>query len=378
MAKGSSLPLLVPETQIDRGGFGAIFPDPRNLSQCIKVFKDPVLGDDAKMLGRLVDVARWARPSVAHTLTTRFAWPLELFGSEEQVNGYVMPLAPESAKFQLKTVGQTQSKYLQAMYLFDADYWNKPAVRSQPPTLTAGDRIEILLDLHYALHVLHQNGLVYGDISSKNVIIRMGERPGVFLFDSDSISTVSKRAESPLVTPGWETPETLGPLEIDRSRFALFVLRLLQEKLQAFPHDGNFADFEARFGGKIANSCASLFESGAAEDLDGLMRLLRSRRDPNRARAAISSAAESGFAKFVLREAEHAISSEDHRILQSAHNQSLYEDVIEGLAGAKRRQAAKRETLQRSGFTLDVSPTFTLAQPPGTEELIKDLKFISN
>lgn len=373
MAKVETLPLLDPDTSFGVGGFGSLYTDPRNPTQCIKVLKSPLLGEDATALGRLVDVARWARPSVAHILKTRFAWPLEIFGSESEVKGYVMPLAPASTNFELNTLGRTQTKTLQAKFICDADYWNSAAIRSQPPPLSVGDRIEIILDLYYSLQVLHQNGLVYGDISSNNIAIRVEDWPGVFLFDADSISTVSRRSASPLITPGWETADGLGPLEIDRARFSLFVIRILQQKSQAFPEGDQLRIFGGSFGTDLADSCATLYRTGSAEELDLLIQALRRRRDVTRADAALKRAEESGFARFVLREAEHARTREDQRLLDIANNQVMYEAVVEGTAGQKRRDAASRETLQRSGFVLDVTPTFSLPEPPKTAKDLEDL-----
>ena len=375
MATIESLPLLDPQTIIGRGGFGELFPDPRDNTRCIKVLKNPLTGLSAAGIIRLVNVLKWACPSDALILTTRFAWPVEVFGTSDAVVGFTMPRSPSSTRFSLTAGRRTSEQDLQAKYLMDDGYWRSAAISSPKPAFSTGDRIEIFLDLAYSVVVLHRNGLSYGDISSNNIAIRAEETPGVFLFDADSIVPVKERAASPLLSPGWEVGDALDPLEIDRARMALFALRLFVEQPTATTTPDSLAAVEALLSSGVSHTIENAFASGGDREFDDLLKALRARRDPARARSAFDAAVDSRFAKWVIRESEHATHAADHRLVDEAANQLLVEHAIASVAGHRRRSKISRDKLSRSSFLLDLPPVISLPNPPKTEAALKELVY---
>lgn len=371
MSTHLSLPVLDPDDKIGGGSFGDVFPDPNDPDRCIKHFKSPLDAEASRQLIRLVDVVRWARPSDAETLTTRFAWPLEVFGDPTSLVGFAMPRLPDTAKFKLVSL-RTSIKDLQAKYLMDASFWQRPTTQSPPPYVSPGDRLEIVLDLAHALQVLHDNALCYGDISANNIAVDLGARPRVFLFDADSILTVTERARNPLVSPGWDTPNGLDPIEIDRSRFSLFVVRIFSEELNATPSTVNANKLNKSIIGLLP-VLDELFTSGTADSFDEAREALRSLRSPDAARSAFDTAVQSEFARRVLAERIHATELSDKKLVELAENQIFYETAYTGMTGRGRRQGIQRDKLQRSGFRLDVPPSAVPTHAPRTETDLKNL-----
>lgn len=375
MATVEALPVLDPDTIFGRGGFGELYADPRDLQRCIKVLKSPLTGDTARQILRLVDIAKWATPSDLKSLTSRFAWPIEVFGSKSAISGFTMPRSPASTRFELTAGRNTQTRDLQAKFLMDSAYWKSTAITSPAPDFSTADRIEVLLDLFHCILVLHRNGLTYGDISSNNVAIRNEALPGVFLFDADSITVPTERARQPIVSPGWEVPAGLSPLEIDRARLALFAIRLFTEQPSVFATDEALRDVASRTNEKLASALKDLFSDGSAQSIDSVGRSLAALRDKERGAAAFDAAVESGFASWVLRESAHATGAAEKKWVALAESQVLFEHSVRGMSGRQRRSTAYREKLQRSHFVLDVPPIASLQDPPGSVEELKDLIF---
>ena len=373
MATVETLPILDPDSVFGRGGFGELYSDPRDPLRCIKVLKSPLVGEEAHQLLRLVDVVKWAAPSDVETLTSRFDWPVEAFGSKSSIVGFTMPRAPESTRFELAAGRHTKMQDLQAKFLMDASYWRSSAISSAEPHFSTADRVEILLDLIQCVLVLHRNGLTYGDISSNNVAIRAESSPGVFLFDADSITVPSERVKRPIVSPGWEVPDGLGPLEIDLSRVALFAVRLLEERPSVYVTDDVLRGVADRTNGALAHALKDLFVVGEANSIDVVKECLIELRDARRGAEAFNNAVESGFASWVLRESAHAVSAAEKKWVALAESQVLFEYSVRGMSGRQRRSAAYRDKLQRSHFVLDVPPIAALQDPPSTVEALKDL-----
>src|SRR5262249_821547 len=118
-------------------------------------------------------------------------------------------------------------------YLIDSGYWRGGAVLSSPPAFSLQDRIEAVIDLHQALTALHENDLVYGDLSANNVCFPRGPRPPVFILAAERTGP----GATPVVTPDWDVPVE-APVDRDRARFALLAWRLLAERPTVRPSGG--------------------------------------------------------------------------------------------------------------------------------------------
>lgn len=377
MSSAEALPVLDPATSFGEGGFGKIFPDPRDPQMCIKVLNSALTGDEAAAILRLVEVQKWACPSDLVTMRSRFAWPIEAFGSSGSITGFTMPRAPRSTRFELTTIVSSKETDFQAQFLMDDQYWSGRAIRTPKPDVGLHDRIEIFIDLCNSVSVLHRAGLCFSDISSKNIAIRAEDLPGVFFYDADSILTVSERVSFGVVnTPGWEVPQHLDPLEVDRAKIALFGIRLFLESPDASGSDEDRAALASLVGPTISTAMIGLATSGDESLLGDLLKGLRGRRSSARARQAFDSAVNSGFARWVMREGIHAENASDHRCLREAEAQFFWETAVAGLAGARRRQALRsRPNLQRSGFAVDIAPLPSLPNPPATEADLKALVY---
>jgi hypothetical protein len=375
MATFGSLPPLDPNSRINSGAFGTLYLDPRNPKHCIKVLKTPLNGDEARALVRLAEVARWARPSDSARLSTRFAWPLEVFGTNDEVHGYTMPLAPDSCFFELTAAKRTRRETLQIKFLTDDSYWRSAAISSAKPKVGYQDRLEIAIDCLDSIEVLHRHGLSYGDISGNNVVARLDERPGVFFFDADSISPLELRSRNPLVSPGWETPDGLDPISIDRSRFAILVIRLLLEEPNVFPDWDSVGRLPNSGKEQFGESLIRCYFTGFEKDFLNLSRLMRESRDDWRDERAIREAVDAGFARWLLRERSEARSTEEKRHIALAELQVGYETQIDEVTGLEYRKLLRRARTLNGGFVLDIRPRLELVKAPTTSAELHQLVY---
>ena len=358
---------------VNSGGMGSVYADPRNNDLYLKQFNTPLKGEQAEMLLRLIEVQRWARPSEKEILLTRFSWPTEGFGTPDNIIGYSMPKAPRDAYFSLTAAGRTQEKLLQLKFLMDSKYFSGKAIASAKPNVSEQDRLEIAIELVDAIQVVHHHGLVYGDVSSNNMCARLGESPSVFLLDADSIVTPDIRAKNPVRTPGWPVPDNLDPVEADRSLISLFVWRFMLEDPNALPNISAIPRFHLSEAKQFVSTLISCYESGREADFLELSHGLRLVRDDSRDSRAILRAANSYFARNVIREAIEAKSDADKNIVAKAQSQVVFERLVESSTGTRQRILISRSVHRADGFKLDLSPTITASAPPSTETELREM-----
>ena len=358
---------------VNSGGMGSVYVDPRNNDFYLKQFNTPLKGEQAEMLLRLIEVQRWARPSEREILLTRFSWPTEGFGAPDNIIGYSMPKAPRDAYFSLTAAGRTKDVLLQLKYLMDSKYFSGKAISSAKPNVSEQDRLEIAIELIDAIQVVHQHGLVYGDVSSNNMCGRLGDTPSVFLLDADSIVTPDIRAKNPVRTPGWPVPNSLDPVEADRSLISLFVWRFMLEDPNALPNTSAIPRFHLSEAKQIVNTLISCYESGRESDFLDLSHGLRLVRDDSRDSRAILRAAQSHFARNVIREAVEAKSDADKIIVAKAQSQVVFERLVESSTGTRQRILISRSIHRADGFKLDISPSLTASAPPSTITELREM-----
>ncbi len=358
---------------VNSGGMGSVYADPRNNDFYLKQFNTPLKGEQAEMLLRLIEVQRWARPSEKEILLTRFSWPTEGFGTPDNIIGYSMPKAPQDAYFSLTAAGRTKEMLLQLKYLMDSKYFSGKAIGSAKPNVSEQDRLEIAIELVDAIQVVHHHGLVYGDVSSNNMCGRLGESPSVFLLDADSIVTPDIRAKNPVRTPGWPVPNNLDPVEADRSLISLFVWRFMLEDPNALPNISAVPRFHLSEAKQFVSTLISCYEAGRESDFLELSHGLRLVRDDARDSRAILRAANSHFARNVIREAIEAKSDADKNIVAKAQSQVVFERLVESSTGTRQRVLISRSVHRADGFKLDLSPTITASAPPSTETELREM-----
>lgn len=358
---------------VNSGGMGAVYTDPRNNALYLKQFNTPLKGEQAEMLLRLIEVQRWARPSEKEILLTRFSWPIEGFGSPDNIIGYSMPKAPRDAYFSLTAAGRTKEVLLQLKYLIDSKYFAGKAISSAKPNVSEQDRLEIAIELVDAIQVIHNHGLVYGDVSSNNMCGRLGESPSVFLLDADSIVTPEIRAKNPVRTPGWQIPDNLDPIQADRSLISLFIWRFMLEDPNAQPNFSAIPRFQLSEAKQFATILINCYLTGSESDFHDLSLRLRLVRDDSRDSRAIVRAANSQFARNVIRESIEAKSHSDKDIVARAKAQIAFEELVESSNGTRQRALISRSIHRSNGFKLDLSPTITASAPPSTIEEFREM-----
>ncbi|WP_086668808.1 hypothetical protein [Lentzea kentuckyensis] len=154
------------------------------------------------------------------------AWPVRIVEQAGAVSGVLMPLIPgEFFEDRVLPSGQPKNSLREVQHLFiDPDR----ARRLGMPAPTPAQRLLICRDLAAALHLLHRNDLVMGDINAKNEVFRIDGRPCVMLVDCDAIRIKGSSAVvKQLNAPDWDPPEDTLSQSTDIYKFGLFVLRCL-------------------------------------------------------------------------------------------------------------------------------------------------------
>ncbi len=360
---------------LGRGGIGVLYRDPFDPSRCVKVFSRPISAPVATRLRRLTEVIRWARPSDLSIFTSRFAWPLELYEVDGEVRAYSMPLAPDSVYFELIVANRPRREPLSAKYLMDAAYWTGAAIGSAKPDLDWDARLEVALDIAQCLGVLHEHGLCYGDISGNNLAVVCGTRPSVFFFDADSITTPQIRGDEPLYSPDWETPGISDPIAIDRSRFALMVLRLALEQPSVVPSESVGSAAGGLLPASVFAPLDECYRSGSSEAFVELLDALRALRSDEARAAAIADSQASGYARWVVHAIGSAPRENEIEVLAAATGQVEVESEIDAASGPAYRSLIRAHRYRFSSFDLDTGPRLELRTPPESTEDLRELIF---
>ncbi len=351
---------------INSGGFASVFRHPGDHSQFLKKLNTPLTGDLAKMLERLVDVQQWSRPSDRSTLLTRFSWPTQAFGTSGNIIGFSMPKAPDDAYFTLTTAGRTSQQLLQMKYLMDKNYFNRKAVTSLKPNINEQDRLEIAIDLYDCIHTVHRHGLVYSDYSGNNLVVRLGDTPSVFVLDADSITTPELRERFPIKSPTWDVADGLDPVQSDRALFALWCWRFLIEEYSSYPMQEDIKKFDNLQSTSLVSALIETYRSGDEDSFRFLSYELRNIRDEDRDSRAIARAFNSGFARFVIREAAETRSDSDRVTVALAERHLANEHQIESSNPLRQRILLSRQAHAASNFKLDLPPAISSYSAPRT------------
>jgi Tol biopolymer transport system component len=368
-----NLPHFSRSDHVGSGGFSDIYQHPDADDQFVKVLKTPLTGGDADRVLRLVAVADWARPSDLSRLLSRFAWPLECYGENESIQGFSMPKAPNNCWFNLQAAGTRSVKLLQLKFLTNAAYWEGNAVQSSPPPFSDKQRRELAIEVFDAVTALHENGLIFGDVSSNNIAASQDAVPHAFFLDADSIGLPNEVERGNVKTPDWEPSENLDPFGRDISLVALLAWRLFTQASTAYPTIALStlpAETQERLE-KIRN----VYRSGLASGLEELSRLLRSQRTTEEAQKAIDVALRTRFARNVLREANGIVHPGYEEIIEAAQEQVKYEESVDSASRKVRLKITGERRVSGSQFDLDVLPMSSASLAPRTVEELRDMIF---
>lgn len=181
------------------------------------------------------------------------AWPLAVVRDGPATVGFVMPRVHEPFM-----TGIGPSATLAELGQLIAG----PTIGSPGPV----ERVLVLRGLAAALHALHSHGLVFGDLSPRNIAYSAQPEPRVMLLDCDGIRRPGKPGVLPHAeTRGWEDPGSVGlppSADSDRYKLALAVARVLAANPAARP--GTHLDLSpVSEAGVLAQPLAHLLELAA-------------------------------------------------------------------------------------------------------------------
>lgn len=360
------------------GGFGHVYVDPTDPALCIKVFSTPLKGPQYTRLMDAVALTTGLRPSERHWLTTRFAWPLEAFGTARKLVGYRMPRAPEDAMFDLVIGANSSRMVLQAKYLMDASYWRGNAVQSENPELVPDGRLLVIADLLRSIELLHAHGYAYNDLSANNLCVVNADLPRVFLLDADSIAPIDAVGEPVVRTIGWEVDDRFDIAQRDWAKVAMFAWRLLLEEPNRRPSSGAVDDFDIRTGTGLGRVITELHDQPDPATAKQFHAAVIARLTAASGDRLLQEAAGLGFAREVLRLRD--LAGGDARLVAEAKEHMLLEERVEASQGLQRRLLLRG--LRRQGrrpFMLDVGGVALDDVPPSSidqfEQLVLNARF---
>lgn len=178
------------------------------------------------------------------------AWPVRVVEQHGEVCGVIMPLIPDGY-FEERVLpsGKPTRTLREVQHLFIDP---ARASRLGMPAPTSKQRVKVCRDLASAVHLLHRNDLVIGDMNAKNAVFRLAGEPCVMLVDCDAIRIKGAMAVvRQLNAPDWDPPEDTLSQATDLYKFGLFVLRCLGPGAQAsVSRDPCRADAELTLDGR--------------------------------------------------------------------------------------------------------------------------------
>jgi serine/threonine protein kinase len=155
------------------------------------------------------------------------SWPVRVVREGTDIRGVVLPLIPDSFYQQRVLPSGKPSRDPRDIQNLFID--PSRAVQLGMPLMSLADRLAVCRDLALALTLLHEQGVVFGDVNARNVLFRKHPEPTVMLVDCDAVRI---KGSAPVVrqlsAPDWEPPEgSILTQETDLYKFGLVVLRVL-------------------------------------------------------------------------------------------------------------------------------------------------------
>lgn len=220
---------------IDDGSFGTIYKTAYTLRDSTElVYKEYKVGAagrgrvnsgaSAEKAVRFRDDLLIHNPGAPLELDKYFAWPREVVidDATNKTCGFLMPLAPTEFFWQQ---GQQANLPRTLDWLTTTEqFWRANQVDLSD--ITATDRLFLMVQLVYAIALLHKEGWVFGDLSFTNVAFALYP-PRLMLFDCDDSAELTDphREEQPH-SPNWRPPECLGSQPLKQQDFVTDVYKL--------------------------------------------------------------------------------------------------------------------------------------------------------
>jgi hypothetical protein len=156
-------------------------------------------------------------------------WPLAMVEDRGAASGVLMPLIPDEFFTEARPPGGTPERVVfEFAFLSSSDKYISQRGIDRRAVDDPLVRTALAGQLTFAIALLHKNGIVYGDLSLRNVAIS-GNPPRLKLLDCDPAALVTNRARHQLHSPFMQPPETVSESEqnlaTDVYKLGLCVLR---------------------------------------------------------------------------------------------------------------------------------------------------------
>lgn len=192
-----------------------------------KRFHEPSQSHSHERLEDLVRLRHEVDPKTRRELDARASWPLAVVLAEEPL-GVLLPAAPSTFNYPFRLAsGRDGTALLEAQHLMARPSQNH---RVGLPPIGIRARLAVAVHIVNTFSLLHATGLVYGDLSAKNVVIRLRPEGTSYLLDCDGILQVGFGKGQPTVeSPDWDPPEgSRRPTQrTDAYKLGLLVGRIL-------------------------------------------------------------------------------------------------------------------------------------------------------
>lgn len=337
------------------GTFGEIWLDASGSAY--KRFKGTITDEDRQHVCELNFLLERSRPSCQRTLKTMFAWPLEIYGSQNSVtgkvsvDGYRMPAAGPEFELSLPWRDPTWETRRSATldWLVDEHARSQPNLSRSLPAVPLSDRIEIAHQFMLACRELWGVGCVYGDFSFKNILWSSGSTPTVLLLDTDTISTnprIDRRVHSPFFVEYIDVNE---PALVKDVKLAMLVVwRILHGGLRSSPNDSG-GQYGPQFRA-LVSAIKKTWHSGDNSDAHEVINELHLNRDDSLIRNQLQAVLQSDavFARQVRDHEPASPTAQERDVLREAADQLKTEVKYE-------RRKRQRSPSLSSIFSFDVA-----------------------
>lgn len=213
---------LGPSEQIGDGGQGTVHRLSRLRGLLLKRYH-PHVAVDADELDLLIRAPMYMTEEDRGFVLATTAWPTARVFDGGTCVGFLMPEAP--ARFSTELAGRPVLRELQYLVYRQRKMWS--ALRLPSPE----ERQTLVRAYVHLFQVLHRYGVVIGDVSMRNLLWTLDDRPSVYAIDCDGFRLDGRAPAVPQAqTPEWADPTAgngLATLDSDRYKLALLVARVL-------------------------------------------------------------------------------------------------------------------------------------------------------
>lgn len=226
-------------------------------------------------LEALVRLNEGLAPRQREAFDRSFNWPVRVVvDGKDGAAGVILPLLPDTYFVKLRlSSGTSVRKPAEAQFLFkDSAYCARVGIAFPDEE----QRRQLCRSLTYALGLLDRADIVYGDLSSRNLLFRLSPKPSVMLVDCDAVRSQGGAAacgHQPH-SPDWEPPEAIDARRrkdstgysiqsktTDRYKLGLAILRILT------PGDGCSTNIDPRpVRAHIPGSLYTMLERSLGKD----------------------------------------------------------------------------------------------------------------